>query len=139
MFLLLIPLVALGLWLADSRLNGGFVKRPIGFGRDRLYVASPIHITVIVYLTFHYCWHMFWLMVSLPNTGTLYWHTPIFSFITLTHVERLVLAAMILLVATGFWFRECNSGRVRVADCLLAATEIATLAITMLAIPQHGG
>jgi hypothetical protein len=82
---------------------------------------------------------MFWLMVSLPDTGTLYWHTPIFSFITLTHVERLVLAAMILLVATGFWFRECNSGRVRVADCLLAATEIDTLAFAMLAIPQHGG
>jgi hypothetical protein len=139
LILFLIPLVAIGIWFADSRLNGGIIKRPIGFACDRLFVASPIHITVIVYLTFHCCWHMFWLIVSQPDTGTLYRHTPIFSFITLAHVEQMVLATMMLLVATGFWFRDCNSDRVRMADCLLAATEIVTLAFTMLAIPQNGG
>lgn len=82
---------------------------------------------------------MFWLIVSQPDAGTLYWHTPIFSFITLAHVEHMVLAAMMLLVATGFWFRDCNSDRIRIADCLLAATEIVTLVFTMLAIPQNGG
>jgi hypothetical protein len=135
----LIILLAIALWLADIRLNAGAFEPPRGFARNRLFVASPIHIFVIVYVTFHYCWHMFWLMVSQPDTGTLYWHAPVFSGITLTHVECSVLVAMMLLVVTGFWFRECKSDRLRIADCSLAATEIVTLAFTMLAIPQHGG
>lgn len=138
LILLLIVFLAAALRLADIRLNAGFVERPLGFAHTRPFLASPVHIIVIVYVTFHCCWHMFWLMVSLPDTGTLYWHTPVFLFITLTHVERLVLVAMMLLVATEFWFRDCKSDRVRIADCLLAATEIVTLAFTMLAMPQHG-
>ncbi|GAA4461878.1 hypothetical protein [Novipirellula rosea] len=139
MILLLIPVVATGLWLADWRLNRGFTKRPRGFARDPLFVASPIHTTVIVYLVFHYCWHMFWLIVSLPETGASYWHTPIVWGITLTHVERMVVAAMIVLVVTVFWFRGCNSDLVRVGDCLLTATEAVTLAFTMFAMPQYVG
>lgn len=139
MNLLLIPFVATGLWLADSRLNGGFTKSPRGFARDHQFVASPIHVTVVVYLAFHYCWHMLWLMVAQPETGTVYWHIPIVSVITLTHVERMVLTAMMLLVVTGFWLRDCNTHLVRVADCLLTATETVILAITMYAMPQHGG
>ena len=78
-------------------------------------------------------------MVSLPDTGTVYWHTPLIGFLTLTHVERIVICTFIAYVAVGFWFRDCNAHRGRVTDCLLAATEIVTLGLTSFAMPQHGG
>lgn len=139
MMLCTIILAALVFWAADWKFNRFEPKLSIGFAQGKPFLASPIHITVIVYLVFHYCWHLFWLMVSLPDAGAMHWHTPMVSGITLADVERAVLAGLMTLVAIEFWFRECKSRRLRAADCLVAATETVFLGYTMLAMPQHGG
>jgi len=137
--LYVIALVAIGFFVADWRVNRYAANRSSGYSQSRAFLASPMHITVFVFLVLHFCLHIFWLMVSSPDTGTLYWHTPVIASITLANVQRAVLTGLIALVAVEFWFRESNARCCFAADSLVAASEVGFLVFSIYTIPQSEG
>ena len=73
-------------------------------------------------------------MVATRDFGAIFWHMPTLGALTLAHVERGGIVAMMILVVTGFWFRDLKVARLRWVDCSLTSTELVMLGMTWFAI-----
>lgn len=97
--------------------------------------GTTLRIAAAIYIIFHYVWHMFWLMVTLPIGYQMIWHTPSLGPLTLAHVEHLGLAAFSLLLIASYLSRSYAGVQFSRRICVETSTLLTFLLATHIAIP----